>query len=276
MVGSFPRHPSAPLPPAQDPPFAHAGRHAALIEELEERDRVLPGDAKEVLDIRRTDLLALPEHGDELLLDRIERPGVEEERLLDAEEPSRLDEHLEELVLLVPAEARAPERLVRARRCRLRPEALLLDLIHDALLLGCEPHLVRREPHLVALALHDALRLQSRQERRKDALVGAARPPPQLLPRHAGSEGMRAVEGRERADDERAQAAAALRVEEPVAVHDEHAASRHERVEEAAQALGAEGHAAREGGEAYARGADVAAVLLQHDLGAAGLQEREV
>src|SRR5205823_5570272 len=176
MVGSFPRHLSAPLPPAQDPPFAHAGRHAALIEELEERDRVLPGDAKEAFDIRWTDLLALPEHGDELLLDRVERPGVEEERLLDAEEPSRLDEHLEELVFLVPAEARAPERLVRARRCRLRPEELLLDLIHDALLLGREPHLVRREPHLVALALHDALRLQSRPRRRRGGRAPPIRP----------------------------------------------------------------------------------------------------
>src|SRR6267143_3627456 len=216
MVGSFPPHLSAPLPPAQDPPFADPGRHAALVEELEEWDRVLPGDAEEVLDVRRADLLPLAEHADEFLLDRVERPGVEEERLLDAEERSRVDEHLEELVLLVTADARAPERFLGARRRRFSPEELQLELVHDALLLGREPHLMRREPHLVAHALHDTLRLEGREERRENPLVGAARPPAQLLPRHSRSERMRTVEGLERADGEGAQASSALGVEEPV------------------------------------------------------------
>src|SRR5713226_4509302 len=245
-------------------------RSPPRVEELEERDRVLPRDAEEVLDVPGADLLALAEHGHELRLDRVERPGVEEERLLDAHQPPPLDEHLEELVLLVAPDAGAPERLLRARRRRLRAEEVLLDLIHGALLLGGEAYLVGGEPHLVALRLHDALRLEGREERREDALVRGARPSPELLTRHAGPERVRAVEGLEHGDRERAQVLRALGVDEPVAVHDEHAAGRDERVEQAAQPLGAEGRAAREGGEAHARGADVADVLLEHRLGAAG------
>src|SRR5260370_35334462 len=100
---------SAPLPAAQDPPLADAGRDAPLVEELEERDRVLPRDAEEVLDVPGADLLALAEHGHELRRDRGERPGVGEERPLDAHPPPPLDQHLKELVLLVAPDPGAPD-----------------------------------------------------------------------------------------------------------------------------------------------------------------------
>src|SRR5574341_1655461 len=88
MRDSFPTHLNAPLPPAQDPPLADPDGDAPGVEELEQRDGVLAGDAEQVLDVAGTDLLAVAEEPDQLLLDRLEHPGVEEERFLDADEPA--------------------------------------------------------------------------------------------------------------------------------------------------------------------------------------------
>src|SRR3970040_453768 len=121
MMDSFPTHLSAPLPPAQGPPFADPHGDAPGVEELEQRDRVLAGDAEQVLDVPGADLLALAEQRDQLLLDRLERPRVEEEGFLDADERAALHEHLEELVLLVAPDPGVGERLLRARRARRRP-----------------------------------------------------------------------------------------------------------------------------------------------------------
>src|SRR5262245_19749035 len=51
---------------AQDPPLPDPGGHAPAVEELQEGNRVLPGDPQQVLDVGGTDLLALVEQGHEL------------------------------------------------------------------------------------------------------------------------------------------------------------------------------------------------------------------
>src|SRR5262245_63036477 len=99
------------LPGTQDAPFAHARGDAPLIEELQERNSILPGNAQQILDVGRPDLLALAQERDELRLDRVERAGVKEERFLHPHELAGLDEHLEELVLFVAAQPGPPQRL---------------------------------------------------------------------------------------------------------------------------------------------------------------------
>src|SRR5262245_34843359 len=74
------------LGPAQDPALALARRDAPSVEVLEERNGVLPGDAEEVLDVAGADLLLLAQEGHDLVLDRREGLGVEEERLLHAQQ----------------------------------------------------------------------------------------------------------------------------------------------------------------------------------------------
>src|SRR2546430_3883793 len=183
------------LPISQDPLLARPDGHPARVQVLEEGDGVLPGDPEEVLDVSRPDLLPLAQEGDDLVLDRVERRGVEVERLLDPDELPALDEELEELVLVAATHAGAAERLFGTRRRRLGLPELLLDTIHDALLLRRQAHLVGREPDLVPVAREGALGLERGEERREHPLVGAARSHPQLLTRHPGLEWVGAVEG---------------------------------------------------------------------------------
>ena len=96
------------------------------------------------------------------------------------------DQDLEELVLLVALDAQPAQRLLGARRRGRRPR-------------GTRPRARRRpaaapgvsrisweaEPHLVPLALDDALRLERGQQLGEDPLVGVAGPAAQLLARHA-------------------------------------------------------------------------------------------
>src|SRR5207249_4587100 len=196
------------------------------VQVLEEGDGVLPGDPEEVLNVSRPDLLPLAQEGDDLVLDRVERRGVEVERFLDPDELPALDEGLEELVLVAATHAGAAERLFRTRPRRLRLPELLLDTVHDALLLRRPAHLVGREPDLVPAAREGALGLAPRPEARR-----------------------------------------ALGMEVPLAIDHEHPALRHEPVEQAAELLGPEGHAAEQDREPRPRTADVPHVLLDDLLG---------
>src|SRR5437899_5150733 len=183
-------HHTPPLPTPQDPLLAHPDGQPASVQVLEERDGVFPGNPEEVLDVPRADLLPLAEERDDLVLDRVERRGVKVERLLDAHEPLALEEELEELVLVAAAHAGAAEGLLGTRRRRLGLEELLLDAVHDALLLGRQAHPVGREPDLVPLGRDDALGFQGDDERREHPLVGATRAHPQLLARHSRLSGL--------------------------------------------------------------------------------------
>src|SRR3977135_3108405 len=123
MCNSFPR--TTPtllpdLPRAQDAPFPDARGDAPLIEKLQKRNRVLPGNAQQILDVGRSDLLALAQERDELRLDRVERAGVKEERFLHPHELAGLHEHLEQLVLFVAAEPRPAQRPLGTPRSGLR------------------------------------------------------------------------------------------------------------------------------------------------------------
>src|SRR5437667_458651 len=203
-------HHTPPLPTPPGPLLAHPDGHPASVQVLEERDGVFPGNPEEVLDVPRPDLLPLAEERDDLVLDRVERRSVKVERLLDAHEPLALEEELEELVLVAAAHAGAAEGLLGTRRRRLGLEELLLDAVHDALLLGRQAHPVGREPDLVPLGRDDALGSQGDDERREHPLVGATRAHPQLLARHSRLERVGAVEGLERRDGERPEARRAL------------------------------------------------------------------
>src|SRR2546430_16662227 len=114
-----------------------------------------------------------------------------------------------------------------------------------------------REPDLVPVAREGALGLERGEERREHPLVGAARSHPQLLTRHPGLEWVGAVEGLQGREDERPEARRALGMEVPLAIDHEHPALRHEAVEQAAELLGPEGHAAEQGREPRPRTADV-------------------
>src|SRR4029453_17846262 len=118
MGGPLSRFPTvAPvLGPAQDPSLSLARRDPPSVEVLEERDGVLPGDAEKVLDVAGADLLLLSQEDHDLVLDRRERLGVEEERLLDAQELLAVHEDGEELVLLVAGDADARQPFPGARR----------------------------------------------------------------------------------------------------------------------------------------------------------------
>src|SRR5437667_11030727 len=116
MCRSFRRlHHTPPLPAPQDPLLARPDGHPARVQVLEEGDGVLPGDPEEVLDVSRHDLLPLAQEGDDLVLHRVDRHGVEVERLLDPDELPALDEELEELVLLAATPACAAERPTSTR-----------------------------------------------------------------------------------------------------------------------------------------------------------------
>src|SRR4030095_4620689 len=86
----------------------------------------------------------------------------------------------------------------------------------------------------------------------------------------------RMVERRQRLHDERAQSCKALGMDEPVAVHGDYATGRLERLEETPELRGPERHAAGEGRQPDARGADVTDVLLQYRLRVARLQQGEM
>src|SRR5438094_855818 len=142
-----------PLPRAQDAPFSDARGDPTLIEEFEKRNGVFPGNAEQVLDIARTDLLALAQHRDELGLDRVERSGVEEERFLDTHELAGLHEDLEELVLLIAGDSGPAQRLFGARRGGLRP------FEKGAKSLGADRHATRegRQAHAAGADMTDML-----------------------------------------------------------------------------------------------------------------------
>src|SRR5919109_5541072 len=110
MPPAKPGRPSMPAErsgAAQDSPLADARRDPPRIEEFQQRNRIFPGDPEQILDVAGADLLALAQQRDELFLDRLERFGVEEQRFLHADQPARLEQHLEEVVLLVAAKSRA-------------------------------------------------------------------------------------------------------------------------------------------------------------------------
>ena len=180
---------------------------------------------------RGTDLLALAEQGDELVLDGLEGCGVEEERLLDAHELARLDEHLEELVLLVAGDPGAAERLLGAGRRRPRRR-------------GTPPRRGRRSaaargtgaPRATARrtlsrsALDHALGLEraqqsGRRRARRPRRRGRAAPRA-TCPGGAGSRGGMPSSA---AAASAAQAVEALGVHEPVAIDGDHAARRLQR-----------------------------------------------
>src|SRR5215475_9266623 len=110
MAGSFRGlHHTPRLPASQDPTLALAHGHATRVEVLQERNRVLSRDAQQVLDVARADLLPVAKVGDDLVLNRVERRGVEEERLLDSYEAFGVDEVLKQLVILAATHAGAAE-----------------------------------------------------------------------------------------------------------------------------------------------------------------------
>src|SRR5205823_6710845 len=95
------------------------------------------------------DLPALAQQGDELVLDRLQGRRVEEQRLLHAHQLARLEQELEELVLLVAGKAGTPQRLLGAGWCRRRFAELALEPVHRRLLDGAQAQLVRGPPDLV-------------------------------------------------------------------------------------------------------------------------------
>src|SRR5438552_2959076 len=86
----------------------------------------------------------------------------------------------------------------------------------------------------------------------------------------------RAGEGRRVVEDEGAESAEAVGTDAPVAVEADHPSGRLQPFEKGAKSLGAERHATREGRQAHAAGADMTDMLLQHDLRAPRLQQREM
>src|SRR5437899_9256941 len=76
-----------PSSAAQYATLALAHGDALGVEVLHQRDRILAGDAQEVLHVAGADLLLLLEIRDELGLDDPERLGMEVERLLDPHQP---------------------------------------------------------------------------------------------------------------------------------------------------------------------------------------------
>src|SRR5262245_6659344 len=182
MAGSFRGlHHTPRLPASQDPTLALAHGHAPRVEVLQERNGILPRDAQQVLDVAGADLLLLAQVGHDLVLDGVERRGVEEERLLDAYEALGLHEVLEQLVILAAAHAGAAERLLGARRGRRRVEKLTLDLVDDPPLLLRQTHYMRREADLVTIHSHHSLSAEHPQQVREHSLVRGAGPAAQLL-----------------------------------------------------------------------------------------------
>src|SRR2546425_1129631 len=121
------------------------------------------------------------EPSDQLVLDRVERRGVEEQRFLHAHELARLDQELEQLVLLAAGEAGAAEGLLGARRRRRRLAELALEPIHRRLLDSAQAELVRGEPDLVAVHADGALGVERPEHVGEHALVGVGGPHAQLL-----------------------------------------------------------------------------------------------
>src|SRR5262249_28032999 len=149
---------------------------------------------EQILDVTRTDLLALPQQRDELVLNRLQRDRVEEERLLDAHELARLEEQLEELVLLIPAEAGACERFLRTRRRGRRLAKLALEPVDRRLLNGRQAQLVRGQADLVTIDGDAALRVESAEDVGEHPLVGVRRAHAELFARHPRAQRLRAVE----------------------------------------------------------------------------------
>ena len=80
-------------------------------------------------------------------------------------------------MILVTRDPGVGQRFLGTGWCRLGLHEVVFDLIHDPLLLGGEPHLVRGETNLVPLGVEGAFRLQRGQEVGEHALVGAPRAP---------------------------------------------------------------------------------------------------
>src|SRR5262245_41144300 len=125
---------SAPLPPAQDTSLTHTGGDAAAIEVLQQRDGILARDPQQILDVARSDVLSLAQERDELFLDGVEGRGVKEERLLHADQPSTIQQDLEQFMLLPALETRPPDGLIRARGSGPGLAEVLLDLPKGPLL----------------------------------------------------------------------------------------------------------------------------------------------
>src|SRR5215467_7088593 len=201
---------------------------------------------------------------------------MKEQRFLDAHELAGLDQHLEELVLLVAPDARPAQRFLGARGRGFGAAELALERVDHALLLRREAYLVRGEPRLVTLGLDDALAVQRGHQEREDALVGAAGAAAELLARHPWLERVRAVERRQLVHDEFAQAREAVGMNEPVTVDADGPAVGLQRPEQNAEALGSERHAPRQSREPHSTGPDVSDVLFEHDLWAPGLEHLEM
>src|SRR5207253_199491 len=156
------------------------------------------------------------QQGAELVLDRLQGRRVEEQRLLHAYQLARLEQELEELVLLVAGKAGTPQRLLGAGRRRRRLAEFALEPVHRRLLDGAQAQLVRGQPDLVAVHANAALGIERAEDVREHALVGVGRSHAQLLARHPATERLGSVELLERARDEPAQARHRVGVQPPM------------------------------------------------------------
>jgi len=123
---------------------------------------------------------------------------------------------------------------------------------------------VRGEAHLIALALHHPVTLESGQELGEDLFLSVSGPAPELLPGDPAPQRVLGVESLEERHGLGAETVARLMVDVPFSVHGRDRLGLLELVEQAPEALRAEGHAGAKIGGAEPRRSRLAQVLLDH------------
>jgi len=139
-----------------------------------------------------------------------------------------------------------------------------LQPVDDALLLRSQADRVRGEAHLVTLASHHAVTLQGGEELGEHLLLGMSGPAPELLPGDPAPERVLGMECLEEGQGLRAETVARLTVDVPLAVHGGDRLGLLKLVEEAPEALRAEGHAGAQVGGAKPGRSRLAQVLFDH------------